>query len=59
MGHFAGISGKAPPGSGPALGISRAKTEEKPARETDGKAKQRRKPGVGVTQPEWREGGAP
>lgn len=55
MGHFVGVSMTAPPGSGPALGITRSKTEGKPGRETDGKAKQRRKPGVGVTQPEWRE----
>ena len=31
----------------------RSKTEGKPGRETDGKAQQRRKPGVRVTQLEW------
>lgn len=55
MGHVVGVSTRAPPGSGPALGITRSKAEGKPGRETDGKAKQRRKPGVGVTQLEWRE----
>lgn len=43
------------PGSGPAPGITRSKAEGKPGKETDGKAKQRRKLGVGVTQLEWRE----
>lgn len=42
-----GISVKASPGSGPALGVARSKTEGKAGREADGKAPQRRKPGVG------------
>lgn len=41
---------KAPPGLGPDPGVARSKTKGKPGRETDGKAPQRRKPGVGVTQ---------
>lgn len=50
------LRGPPPPlGSGPAPGIARAEAEGKPGRETDGKAKQRRKLGVGVTQLEWRE----
>lgn len=50
VGKFGKISAKAPPGLGPAPDIGRSKTKGKPGRETDGKALQRRKLGVGVTQ---------
>lgn len=45
-------------GSGPTLGVAGSQMQRKAGRETDGKARQRRKLGVGVTQPEWRGQGA-
>ena len=48
-----GLSVKAPLPPPQLPASPRSKTEGTPGRETDGKAQQRRKPGVGVTQLKW------